>query len=485
MVAGVTSLLAGIVLLPFILDEVGAGSYGVWLVLSSVAAYLYYSDVGVGAAITHFGARKRGGQDGPSLPSLLATGFMFSAAACLIVAPIYFAFSLWYVRSWGSSVAAEEQVPLVLLSLGLLLPLLLRPFGSALVGAGFLTVDRRNQVIGVVVRVCGTLVACACNAGILGIAFVELLALLIPSILTIISLSVRGLGKFSIKNVSTATLKLMLKFSYRSFSVSLVGALTLQSGMIIIGLVGSSADVAYYNAAFRIYSSVRQLLAWTVDPFRSALSRLFAKNRADAGPVLMSILFVSLGAGAAASCGLIIAIPDLVPLWLGGSVPVSLVSVTAQVLLGGLLLNMIHIPLAPATDAAGKPGTLLWGQIIWLCLCVGLSFPLASRYGILGIGLALSLPLIVVEPLMLVMAMRALDIRISEWIRSVASPVAVLIGVSLLPTAIVGVLLYRLDLGYSWLLLTLCYGVCFLITIAIFDRTFGLRKLFRVLNVDL
>lgn len=483
--AGISSLLAGIVLLPFILQEAGAGSYGVWLILSSVAAYLYYSDLGVGSAISHFGARARGGQSGPSIAGLLVAGLTWSGAACLIVAPAYFLFSDWYVGSWGQSVAPDDRTTLIVLSMGLLIPLLLRPFGSALVGAGFLTIDRRNQLIGVAVRVVGTIGACISGAGIIGIALAELAALLVPSILSIASLHRRKIIRLTRSDFSLGTMRLMLGFSYRSFSVNLIGALTVQSGMIVIGLTGTSADVTYYNAAYRIYSSVRQLLTWTVDPFRPALSRLFAKDRTEATPVLMSILLISLGAGATASIALIIATPDLIVLWLGSAVPTDAVSVTAQVLLAGLLLNMIHIPLAPATDAAGKPGRLFWGQTLWLCCTLGASFPLAGEYGILGVALALSIPLLLIEPLMLMLAMPALGIKISSWFHNVAKPVAVITTVPLLPTFAVGLLTQYFGTSYQWFILGCVYGLVCIAAVIIFGGALGFRKSLAKLNIGL
>ncbi|MCQ1951080.1 polysaccharide biosynthesis C-terminal domain-containing protein [Arthrobacter sp. zg-Y859] len=348
-----------------------------------------------------------------------------------------------------------------------------------------MTIDRRNQVVGVIARVIGTSIALTTEAGILGIAIAELVALLIPSLLSIVSLYLRRIVKFKRADLSISTLRLMLGFSYRSFGVNLIGALTLQSGTVVVGLVGSSADVTYYNAAFRIYSGVRQLLTWTVDPFRPALSRIFGKDNADATPVLMSILLVSLGAGSAASCFLAISAPDLVELWLGGTVPTDVVSLASQVLLIGLLINMIHIPLAPATDAAGKPGTLIWGQMLWLVLCVGISFPLAAHFGIVGVALALSLPLVLVEPLMLFLAMSVLDIRMSSWLRLVATPVLAIVGCSLALTALVGVLIERFNLEYYWLILGLGFGLCVLVATAALDRTYGLRKSISALNIDL
>lgn len=483
--AGISSIVAGIVLLPFILNETGAKSYGVWLILSAVASYLYYSDIGVGAAISHFGSRTRGGQSGPRLQALLACGLVWSGLACILVVPLYAFFSKWYVDRWGASVSESDQPLLVLISVGLLVPLLLRPFGSALIGAGFLTVERRNQLAGVSVRVIGTIAVCTMNGGILGVALVELCALLLPSILATASLGRRGILHLNRSDISVDTLRLMLSFSYKSFSVSLIGALTLQSGMIIIGLVGSSAEVTFYNAAFRIYSSIRQLLSWTVDPFRPALSRIFARNRHEADTVLMSLLLISLSAGAIGCTSLVIAVPDLVGIWLGDSVPTNTVAIAAQILLIGLLINMIHIPLAPATDAAGRPGVLLWGQLVWLVTSVALSIPLTIHLGIVGTALGLSIPLLIVEPLMIWLAMNALSIRFRDWFTSVAVPVITIVLCSLVLTTIVHLFCIRVGVSFIWFISGACFGVFAVIISVVGERRFRLRSSLSLLNVGL
>ena len=47
--SSVATIAAGLILLPLIIDRIGAGRYGVWLLLSTFATYLYQADLGLGA----------------------------------------------------------------------------------------------------------------------------------------------------------------------------------------------------------------------------------------------------------------------------------------------------------------------------------------------------------------------------------------------------------------------------------------------------
>lgn len=414
---------SGILLLPLIILSVGAAQYGLWLVLYAVASFGYYADLGIGAAIAHFGSRARGGDSNWSLTSLVVTGVAWSAGALIVIAPLFWLFAHKYVSARGNeSVSTAESQVLIWMSTSLLLGLVLRPFGSGLVGAGFLVLERRNQIMGVVVRVVGTLVACYFWRSVAAVAIVETIAILLPSLLSSICLRRLGLERFELKSISRRQLSRMLSYSTRSFAVSFVGASTLQVGTVLLGILGTPSQVTYYSAAFRIFSSVRQVLSWCVDPFRPGLSRLFSRSAVTARAVLVSMLFLSLSFGLVASIGLMILVPWLVPVWLGNDAPQAEVVATSQILLLSVVLNMVHVPLAPAVDAAGRPGVLFPAQTLWLIGHVALAMLLVGEYGSRGIALSFGLPLLVIEPLMLAGALPALGLPYRRWFREVLLP---------------------------------------------------------------
>jgi O-antigen/teichoic acid export membrane protein len=311
---------------------------------------------------------------------------------------------------------------MVLAGVAILTTMAVRPMSSVLFGAGFLHVERTFQVVGVIVRVAGTLAACWLSGSVVGVVLAEAVALMIPPIIAMVTVGRLKLIKIHWRHVSTRELKRMMSYSLGAFSVSMVGASILQFGTVIIGVLGNANQVAYFNAAFRIYASVRQVIGWLTDPFRSVLSRLYVNDSRRATVVLYDLLFVAFAASTLGCLLLLITLPVVLDIWLGETVPTQEVSTAAAALLAGLILNALHIPLIPASDAAGSPGAFLPHQIFWLGSYAGLSLLLFPIFGITGVALAMTIPLPFLEFAYLLTAARTVRLNFRIWLVRVTRP---------------------------------------------------------------
>ncbi|QDG89412.1 lipopolysaccharide biosynthesis protein [Pseudarthrobacter sp. NIBRBAC000502770] len=421
--AGIASLVAGVVLLPLVLSAVGAAAYGTWLFLLAVASFLFFLDLGVGTAIVHFLSRSRSGDETTDPNRVTSTGLAWAAGACLLALSVFAAVAINYANEARQSVSDTEFSVMVLAGIGILATMAIRPMSSVLFGSGFLHVERTYQVVGVLVRVLGTLAACWLNGGIIGVVLAEAVALMVPPIIATFRVRRLQLVHMHWNKVSTAELKRMMAYSLGAFSVSMVGASILQFGTVIIGVIGNADQVAYFNAAFRIYASVRQVIGWLTDPFRSVLSRLYVRDLSKANVVLYDLLFVAFAASTIGCLLLLVTLPVVLEVWLAGSVPTTEVATAASALLAGLVLNALHIPLIPASDAAGSPGAFLTHQVMWLVSYAGFALILFPACGITGVALAMTIPLPVLEFAYLLTAGRTVNLNYKRWFTRVARPV--------------------------------------------------------------
>lgn len=429
-IAGVLSLVAGLLLLPVVIHTIGAAPYGVWLLLTSLTTIMNYSDLGVGAAIVHFGSRGRAGDTALGTSRDLLTGAIaWTSVAAIIVTPLYACFVLVYADS--VTVISESQATLLAgLSIALVFAsIILRPFASALVSRGELPRERLYQAIGVLFRIAASLAACLVWNSLELLVVAEAIAIILPLALSAITVLVGKDRPARFRRSTVRVARRMLSFSTRSFLVNLIGVGILQLGTVAVGLILGPAATTYYTAAFRVYTSLRQLLSWLVDPFRSMLSRI----RAAGVDVFVSavyriglmVLTVSAIGGAAASA----AGPFIVPLWLGPIPDAAAVSVTIAVLASSLSLNAVHLPLIPAGDANGRPGAFAGVQLVWLVLYAIAVYPFTAAFGIVGTAVALAMPLPVVEMLYIWRARSAVGISLREWRARVAAPaMLVLLG---------------------------------------------------------
>lgn len=419
------SMLAGLLLLPVILSAVSAAQYGLWLVLFSVATLLYYSDLGMGAAILHFSSRIRGGGETCESGELLSAGLLWNLSAALAITPVYFLLGSLYLASHSDPVGLSETERTALLICGtaMVAGLVVRPFSPALAGAGYLPVERRNQGVALIFRVVATPLVCWLTPSIVAIAAVETFAAILPHALSGITLAVLDQHTIRWGRSTIETLKYMLSYSLRAFVSSFTESALLQGGTIAAGVFAAPADATFFSAAFRIYSSARQLLNWIIDPLRPGLSRLYAIDRSGGDTVVHALSRVLLSGSVIGGTALALGGHALIGIWLGSTVPVTLVSATSAVLLFGLVLNSIHLPLAAGAFSLGRPAVFIVPQIIWLLAFLVLVKPLSSNWGIIGIAAAFAGPLFLVEPLYLLIARNALGFSLGRWLTSDVMPV--------------------------------------------------------------
>jgi O-antigen/teichoic acid export membrane protein len=424
-------MLTALLVVPFILSSVSASQYGLWLVLSSSATLLYYSDFGIGTAIVHFSSRIRGGGGRYTPSDLLSAGLIWNTAASLVIVPIYIWLARGYLLQHAGPAGLDANSRGALLAFGAVTTsgLVLRPIGAALVGAGFQPIEQRNQGVAAVFRLVATLVVCWLTSSVALIAMVETMALLLPSVLSAITLLRLDPHRIRMNRSAFGAVRYMLSYSTKAFLSSLIDAGLLQGGTIAAGILATPADAAYFNIAFRIFSSVRQLLYWITEPLRPALSRLYATSKVEADIVLQAMSRVMLFGATLGCIALIFGGPGLIRIWLGDKVPVDLVAATSAILLAGLILNSIHLPFALAAYSAGRPAAFLVPQIIWFLTFVGLVVPSSSSWGIPGIAFAFAAPLLFVEPIYLFIASRTLGVSFRRWLMTDAMP-AVYVAVS-------------------------------------------------------
>jgi O-antigen/teichoic acid export membrane protein len=420
--AGIASLVAGVVLLPIVITTVGADAYGTWLFLLAAATFLFFLDLGVGTAVVHYISRSRSGDRTSDPNSIASTAHAWALGATAVAIAVFLLLGWSHAEDALHNVSHEELVILICCGVALLASMTLRPMSSVLFGAGYLHIERRNQIVGVALRIVGTLVACFGWSSVTGVAIAETVALITPTILSAYSATNLKIVRLNWTSISRAELGRMFSYSIGAFSVSMVGAAVLQFGTLIIGLIGTPSQVTYFNAAFRIYVSVRQIIGWLTDPFRSVLSRLYVSSPLRARSVLYDLLFVSFITSALGCIFLMVALPSIVKIWLGSSVPLDEVVLASSALLAGLVLNSMHLPLIPASDAAGSPGAFLPHQLAWLASYAGLSLFFFPLLGIAGVALAMTLPLPALEFAYLVRSRKTVGLDFETWYRRVIHP---------------------------------------------------------------
>lgn len=438
--AGLMSIAAGVVVLPIVLSTVGSTSYGLWLFIFAVVSICAYADLGVGISVVHYRARERGGDHSIAKDRVLGTALLWSLiGAVLALGPLGIA--AWAFARTLPDDAQPTVFTLALIGAGIVLTsAALRPFQAALIGDGYVHLERSTVVAGVVWRIAATVAVCLFVPSVILLALVESIALVLPLAIAMIQLARNSAASVSLVGWRKQ-LPELLRFGSRSFSVSLLGQLILQSGTLALGILSTPENVTYYNAAFRIYSSVRQTLSWVTDPLRSMLSRAAVAGRAHAAELAVTLSTLSALIAAVGSGLVFLLSPWIVDVWLGQGVPSETISLAIRVLSVGLIASALHISFIPALDAVGKPGAFWPVQTAWLVLQAAALSVLVPIQPVVGAAIALSAPAILLEVAFVAIALHALSIRARDWTRATLVPTAVVVGIT--------ALCFALELGLS------------------------------------
>ncbi|MGK3649166.1 lipopolysaccharide biosynthesis protein [Pseudarthrobacter enclensis] len=440
---GTASIAAGIALLPLVISTVGPAPYGVWLFLIAISSYFNYSDLGVGTAIVHFGSRARGGATRFQMSELLSAGLVWTSVVGVIVVPIYIYISWIYLEGVqaDAGVSSRDAEILLVLASAVACGLLIRPFSGALVGAGHLLLDRKFQFAGVIARVLGTLVACLAFKSVAAVAVAETVALLLPTVLATVTVLAKKIAKVRFTPALLPTLKYMMRFSTKAFAVSMSSALIANGGTLIIGIVGSPAQVTYFAAATRVLTGVGQITSWASAPFQSTLSRLYFSSPDQAKSMVRNLVFSSFSVSAIC-CGVIIwGSYPIIDFWLGTEVDTSVVSTTMVLLLCGAVINSLQRPMLIAAEAAGRPGLFFKVQFSVALIFWALAFVLGPHFGAVGVALARLIPIFAASPIYLLISRKTFGLSLSMWWRDSFSPATIFLlpasilalGVALLP----------------------------------------------------
>ncbi|OZC50995.1 hypothetical protein CH286_05500 [Rhodococcus sp. WWJCD1] len=455
------SLLAGLLMLPLAFSRVGVSEYGIWIILTTMTTYLYQSDLGMGSAVIRYAAIARSKGDRDSLSKVSCSSLAWMSIVGVTVAPIAgLSFYLGIGSVAGDAhVGREVFVAMCAFSTVIVSLLGLRCFSALMQGLGFWSIEKRFQIVGLIIRVVGTVVTCLFFPQILILALVETVALIVPVFLAAFYVLRLNMFDFGRRFISYSQIKFLLSFSFRVFAVGAVGTAIIQAGVIIAGVIVSPAVAAYYSAVLRLYLAVRQAITWVVEPFMPALARLHSLSEDSDRRFSLAVISISSVVGGLGSVAILLSSRDILRLWLGMDVPIAALDMSLMLMMIGMFVNSLHIGSISALNAVAKPGAYLSLQLVWLISTILLCVVLGEKFGIVGISLGNVLPIVFLEVLYVRRFLRLLEIGFKRWLVACLIPLFILSMVGLLGAALfcsisllIHVDLWRLSSGVGFVL---------------------------------
>lgn len=415
-------------LTPYILDALGAGQYGIWILITSLTGYYGFLTMGIGAGTTQQ-LTKAIAEGNAQRVNQLASTAVLALSGCglaIWIAALVMSFCVPQIFSVPDELMRESQ--LCVLIMGAATGFQFSLFAFSVVFTAKQRYDLSNS-IGIATRVMSAaaiVLALRQGGGLVALCAVGATAESIGSVIRcIVARRLIPTLRISPFLVDRSSLTQLASLSVWNALISGGHNLIATSGILIIGALISDAAIAPYAMALSLVQMLTRPLYSAAIVFYPASAELFAK--ADVGrlrKVYLSGAKLMMLLGVAAGVPGILWSRDFYSLW----IPEQLAEWTQYTAVETLFLVLI------AAEVIGAP-TLIGHQIVlgahrikllvgltWAegMLAISLSSVLAATYGLLGIAVATAVASIITRavayPLLLD---KMLDIWGREFARQV------------------------------------------------------------------
>ncbi|HEU0051931.1 MAG TPA: hypothetical protein VFQ39_02095, partial [Longimicrobium sp.] len=441
-----TSVLTGIVLLPFILARVGTDAYGVWLAFGELLAYSAMVDLGVVGVLPWLIAEADGRGDRPAMRQLVAGALAFASGAAVVFSGLALLL-LWLAPNIAHVTAAQRATvegPLLFLLVAMAVAFPARVFYAVLIGVqdvgftGVMSVSQvaLNPLLVVSLLLAGKgLYALAAGAAMPGL-FVGVISLfrlrrIAPDLMrgwslppgpVLRRLTAQGLGSW------TAGL------GWRMVAAS--------NSIVLLSVAGPEAAVVY--AVTAKLGDVLMQMSWQLpDAGLVGLAQLNGEGRPQrVAEVTVSLLrLVLLGAGAVA-CIVLAFNPSFTTLWVG---PARYGGAALNASLAALVLaHSLGHGLYSTSATLGTRVEVGWATLAQGAVHLGAAVLLGRWLGMPGVALAaVASTLVLAYPIGVWMVKRTTGMEHAELWRAVLGPWLARASLLLALGAVVGTIGFR------------------------------------------
>jgi O-antigen/teichoic acid export membrane protein len=280
-------------LAPYILGELGTTTYGIWALIGSLVGYFGLLDLGVRSAVIRFlSAFHSAGKHERSSDIKSAAVLAFTVAGFLAIV-LAAGVSLFIERIFSIPPGSESaaKIAVVIMGTNVAVALVSGVYGGILTARHRFDLFNAVSVVGTIVRSSAIVIALETDAeishhtdqAIILLAVIQLLASALQLVLLwVLSRKAYPEAETSIRRAfSLEHLKTILSFGLLSSAIHVLGALTHNSGTLLVGALLPVAMVTYFSIAESLAEYTRQFLSGITHTLMPAVSSLEGAGRVD------------------------------------------------------------------------------------------------------------------------------------------------------------------------------------------------------------
>jgi len=403
----IVSICVGFFLLPFMVKQLGADLYGIWILIGSITASLYLFDFGFATAVTRYVSGYIGKKEYDNVNQIVSSSLLIYSGLALLVVLATAIISL-ISPYWVENPEFETTVQLLILITGLTIAIEF-PFKSfAGIATGYLRYDLLS-ISRIIVRLLNaglTIYVLIISKNLILVALVSLSTSTLSNLFFyLISRHLFKELSISRKHVSKETMKSLLNYSSWAFLIDLTRLLKERSALYFIAALLSPGILTVYYTALRLVEYAIQLLTRATGITTPLYARYYAENNfeelRDKIIIFTKINFVF---SSFTVYFFYIMGFELIQLWMGDEFDSQTASIILNISIAGKLVTYITAPVSSAIMAMGHPRYLAIMGIIEAVAALILLYTFLAilNLGAIGAAIAVTLPFYITRPFFMV-----------------------------------------------------------------------------------
>jgi O-antigen/teichoic acid export membrane protein len=418
-------LAMGFFLTPFLLSQLGAVHYGLWLLVGSVMAYAELFEFGITGAVIKYIAEHYATRAFASAQRMLATAIGLYAMVGLLVIVLSAALAPFFPRLFQvpASDAATASQLVVLMGVAMGINLAGSITWTVLHGLQRFDLDNLISTLSALLTNVAIIITVLLGGGVVGLVLATIgVSLVMQGFAFWVMLRAAPELRLSLRGASLAEARTIMRFGSALFLGRFAGRLKSQTDDIVIGSVLSVVAIAPYSVAQRL-SELSQTLT---DQFTKVLEPLASQLDAEKDLAGLRALFltstrVTLAIFLPIACGFTILSVPFLTLWVGADYARQ--PELVAILMLAVLLDTLATPGVLIVQGMARHQPLAWIALGSGLLNLALSIVLARRLGLVGVALGTLVPsTLEVAGLVLPYQLRTIGMPARDFARTACLP---------------------------------------------------------------
>ena len=412
------SMIALVALVPVVLGAVGPAPYGVYILTVAVGA-LFQQDLGIGDATTRFIAVAHAAGDEQRMRRIAAASWAFYLGTAVVMGGLTAAAFAVIIPNTHSIPGELTETAWILAGIGavnVFVIVLMSTNRQILAGVGRLHEVNLLLIAQAVLKIALTVLVCALGLGIVAVGLVDLaVSIGFGCAVAVLRMRRAPAIRTRLAEFRPEVFGELFRVSSQLMVMGVTSVVIMQAGGVLSALllpIAATALCAVAQRSFLVVKEVTNSLGTAILPTASshhgrgddaAIRTLYLRGTSLAN-MLMTIVLVPV----------ISFMPQIMAAWIGPTGAGAVL--TAQVLILSMFANNNHLLAIPALTAQGTMRGYAILHSIWAVTGVVLAYVLGQHLGLVGIALGLSIPIVLLEPVYVAIALSRLRIATGEFV---------------------------------------------------------------------